>query len=109
MSMTKTPDVDYQAYMRQQAPELGQMQRGPTARAARRAVAKSKITIRIDTDIVEQFKQMVADGQGYQRLMNQALREWLMARGVTELVREELHTLMANMTALLQETSRRSC
>ena len=32
-----------------------------------------------------------------------------MAQGVTELVREELHTLMAKMMALLQETSRRSC
>lgn len=108
MHTTKKPDFDYQAYMKQNPPEPGQMRQGPEARQMRREVAKSKITIRIDTDIIEQFKQMVPDGQGYQRLMNQALREWLLAQGITELVREELKALTAQVMASLQETSRRS-
>ena len=108
MPTTKEPDFDYQTYMRQHPPELKQIQRGPAEREKRREVAKSKITIRIDTDIIEQFKQMVPDGQGYQRLMNQALREWLMAQGVTELVREELQELTAKVIVELQAVSRRS-
>jgi uncharacterized protein (DUF4415 family) len=108
MSTTKEPDFNYQTYMRQHPPELGQIRRGPAAREERREVAKSKITIRIDTDIIDQFKQMVPDGQGYQRLMNQALREWLMAQGVTELVREEIQALTAKVMVLLQEGSSRS-
>ncbi len=69
MATTQEPDFDYSTDMRR-PPEPGQVRRGPAAREARREVAKSKITIRIDTDMIEQFKQMVPDGQGYQRLMN---------------------------------------
>ena len=108
MPTTKEPDFDYQTYMRQHAPPPEQIQRGTAGREERREVAKHKITIRIDADIIEQFKHMVPDGQGYQSLMNQALREWLMAQGVTELVREELQALTAQMKASLQEASRRS-
>ena len=45
---------------------------------------------------------MVPDGQGYQSLMNQALREWLTAQSVTELVREELQALTAKVMRVLQ-------
>ena len=82
------------------------MQRGTVGREKRREVARHKITIRIDADIIEQFKHMAPEGQSYQSLMNQALREWLMAQGVTELIREELQALMAQMKVSLQETSR---
>jgi hypothetical protein len=66
-------------------------------------MAKSKITIRIDPDILEQFKQMVPDGQGYQRLINQALREWLMARDMQEVVRKELRIMTAQVIAAIKE------
>ena len=108
MSTTKEPDFDYQTYMRQHAPPPEHIQRGTAGREERREVAKHKITIRVDTDIIEQFKHMVPGGQGYQSLMNQALREWLISQGVTELVREELQALMAQLKASLQEASRRS-
>jgi pyrroline-5-carboxylate reductase len=64
---------------------------------------KSKITIRIDTDILEQFKQMVSDGQGYQSLINQALREWLVAQGIKDLVRQELKAMAAQIVASIQD------
>lgn len=108
MPTTQVSDFDYQTYTRQHTPPSESMRRGPAGRQERREVTKHKITIRIDSDILEQFKDMVPEGQGYQRLMNQALREWLMAQGVTELVREELQALTAQMMASLQEASRRS-
>jgi uncharacterized protein (DUF4415 family) len=108
MPTTKASDFDYQAYMRQHAPQPEAIRRGPAERDQRREVAKHKITIRIDADILEQFKHLVPQGQGYQSLMNQALREWLLAKGVTELVREELQALTAQMKASLQEASRRA-
>ncbi|ETW95743.1 MAG: hypothetical protein ETSY1_29400 [Candidatus Entotheonella factor] len=82
MPTTNDNEFDYQAYMRHHPPECDQLQRGVEAREQRRDMAKSKITIRIDSDILDQFKEMVPDGQGYQRLMNQALREWLEAQGI---------------------------
>jgi len=108
MRTTTEPDFDYETYMRQHAPPHEHIQRGTAGRAERRDVAKQKITIRIDADILEQFKNMVPDGQGYQSLMNHALREWLMAQGVTALVREELQALTAHMKASLHEASRRA-
>jgi uncharacterized protein (DUF4415 family) len=108
MSTTKDTEFDYQTYTRQNPPDPGQMQRGPEARQQRRDMAKSKITIRIDPDILEQFKQMVPDGQGYQRLINQALREWLMARDMQDVVREELRTMTAQVIAAVKEASHRS-
>jgi len=35
--------------------------------------SKSQITLRIDTDVLEQFK---AEGSGWQTRMNEVLREW---------------------------------
>ena len=64
--------------------------------------------IRIDPDILEQFKQMVPDGQGYQRLINQALREWLMACDVQDVVRQELKTMTAQLITAVKEASQRS-
>ncbi len=96
-------EFDYQTYMRQNPPELEQRQPGIEARQKRREMAKSKITIRIDSDILDQFKEMVPDGQGYQRLMNQALREWLEAQGIKALIQKGLSGMMAKVGAALQD------
>ena len=66
MSTTKDKEFDYQTYTRQNPPDAEQIQRGAEARRQRREMAKSKITVRIDPDILEQFKQMVPAGHGYQ-------------------------------------------
>ena len=46
---------------------------------------KTRITIRIDNDVLEWFRRQVhrAGGGNYQTLMNQALREHVEGRGVT--------------------------
>ncbi len=60
------------------------------SRARRGAVVpvppgKTRITIRIDNDVLEWFRKQVhrAGGGNYQTLMNQALREYVAGRGVT--------------------------
>jgi uncharacterized protein (DUF4415 family) len=105
MSTTKDKAFDYQTYMRQNPPDAEQIQRGPEARQKGREMAKSKITIRIDPDILEQFKQMVPEGQGYQRLINQALREWLMTRDMRDVVRQELRAMSAQLVDAVKEAS----
>ena len=62
---------------------------------------KSRITIRIDTDILNWFRHQVheAGGGSYQTLINEALREYLQYRDnmlettLRKVIREELHTI----------------
>jgi hypothetical protein len=59
---------------------------------------KTRITIRIDDDVLEWFRDQVdaAGGGSYQTLMNQALREWIGSREepledlLRRVIREEL-------------------
>jgi uncharacterized protein (DUF4415 family) len=102
MNITRDNEFDYQAYMRDNSPDFVRMNRGSDARQKRREVAKTRITLRIDTEIVEQFKQMIPEGRGYQRLINQALREWLAAQGVKELLQEELPSILSQAVLSIQ-------
>lgn len=60
--------------------------------------SKVRITIRLDGDIIDHFKQIVHDAGGgnYQTLINEALREHLQARDqrlektLRKVIREEL-------------------
>ena len=60
--------------------------------------SKVRITIRLDADIVDHFKQVVheAGGGNYQTLINDALREYLQARDerlektLRKVIREEM-------------------
>jgi uncharacterized protein (DUF4415 family) len=62
------------------------------------APGKTRITIRIDTDVLEWFRQQVHDAGGgnYQTLINEALREHMRYRDETlenvlrKVIREEL-------------------
>ena len=105
MPTSNTPEFDYQTYMKEHPPDPSKLQRGPAARHQRRATAKGRITIWIDHEVLEQFKQLVPDGQGYQRLINQALREWLTAQGVKELVRESLQEMTTQVVSALSQAS----
>ena len=61
---------------------------------------KTRITIRLDDDILEWFRDQAdaAGGANYQTLINQALRAYIDAQGelledrIREVVREELRT-----------------
>ena len=62
---------------------------------------KTRITIRIDEDILDWFRNEVDSigGGNYQTLMNQALREYILGRQepleeiLRRVVREELHSM----------------
>lgn len=65
------------------------------ARRSRQLTAKkNRITIRLDQDILAGFRELAGDG-AYQPLINQALRDWLTAQSVKELIREELTALIS--------------
>lgn len=71
--------------------------RGPVVKAAS---GKTRITIRIDDDVLAWFKEQVnlAGGGNYQTLMNQALREFIESENepleaiLRRVIREEMRT-----------------
>lgn len=89
-----TKPFDYEEYSRTHAPDPAGIRRGTAARSARRAATKQRITIRLDQDVVEEFKALVPEGRGYQALINTALREWLIARDLRQLIREDLREVV---------------
>jgi uncharacterized protein (DUF4415 family) len=70
--------------------------RGPVVRTAPR---KTRITIRLDTEVIAWFKKQVHDAEGgnYQTLINTALREHMVKKpeeieaALRKIIREELH------------------
>ena len=65
---------------------------------------KTRITIRLDNDVIEWFRQVVTDkgGGNYQTMMNDALREYIQRQKepleliLRRVVREELQSLSAD-------------
>ncbi len=104
MSTTKDKEFDYQEYMRESEPNQ-LLQKGFEERKERREAAKTRITIRIDEEVLDEFKRMVPNGRGYQGLINIALREWLIAREVKELVRGELEELVSKAVSSIESVA----
>ena len=96
-------EFDYHAHVTTHGPEADSARPARTARRKRRQAAKQRITIRVDEDILEEFRRLVPQGRGYQRLMNQALREWLAAKGIKDLVREELSGMVREAIASVSD------
>ena len=65
---------------------------------------KTRITIRLDNDVIEWFRQVVTErgGGNYQTMMNDALREYIQRQNepleliLRRVVREELQSLSAD-------------
>lgn len=91
--MSTNKDFDYQEHYANAKPDPEKLVSSQQARAQRRNMTKQRITIRLDQDILEQFKHM-ANEEGYQTLINQALRQWLQAQSVKELLRQDLPDLI---------------
>ncbi len=106
MSMIKEEEFDYQAYTRTHPPDASKIQRGADARRQRFEAAQRRQVIRIDEDVLDEFRQLTPDAQDYERLINQALREWLSAQNVKELVREELHEIIRTAMTSMQPKKR---
>lgn len=97
MNTVKDHDFDYQSYTRKTPPHPVKIHRGAEARQQRFAAAVARHAIRIEEDVLAQFQQLAPQAQGCEKLVNQALREWLSAKGVKELVREELQQILAGV------------
>lgn len=90
-----TSEFDYAEHTRTQEPNWPEVTRGTGAREARRRRAvKTKVTIRLDAEVVEGFKALVPEGEGYQGLINRALRDWLEAQSVAGLLERNLPRLI---------------
>ncbi len=108
MNTKNNKEFDYQAYMQNNSPNPDKIRRGLDALREKRESVKTKITIRIDEEVVCQFKEMVPDGRGYQSLINQALKEWLAAQGVKELVSEKLTSLVDKAVSSIESAAQLS-
>ncbi len=81
--------------------DFGKARRGPVVP---RPPGKTRITIRLDTDIIEHFQEMVdrAGGGNYQTLINDALREYIrgarLEKIVRRAVREEVGAIKESFT-----------
>lgn len=103
--MSTNKETDYQVWMRNNPPDRGK-QSGAKEREERRAEStKTKITIRLDSELIEEFKKMAGE-HGYQSLINRALREWLIKQDVTELLRAELGPLVGEALESLRKQER---
>jgi len=96
-------DFDYPAYFRENPPDPAKIQRGIEAREQRRKVTTPKTVVSIEDDIIAAFKQLVSQEQEYRQLINHALREWLIAKDVKELVRAELQKAIRQALASIQK------
>lgn len=94
--MSTKDDAAFEADLKEMMPHEERLVNSQQARAARRsaASAKQRITIRVDEDILVEFKELAGDDGNYQTLINHALRQWLEARGLKEMLREELPSLL---------------
>ncbi len=75
--------------------DFGKAKRGPAVRVPR---GKTRITIRLDDDVLEWFREQVdkAGGGNYQTLINDALRQYIertqepLEKTLRRVIREEL-------------------
>lgn len=69
--------------------DFSKARRGPVVPST---PGKTRITIRLDNDVIEYFQHLVdrAGGGNYQTLMNDALREYIRGRRLEKVVREAI-------------------
>ena len=101
MNTMEDEDFDYQVYTRETPPDPAKIQRGTAARARRLEAAMSRGAVRVEAGTLSQFEQLVGAGQDVEQVINRALREWLEAQGLRELLRAEIQSAVRqSMTAL---------
>ena len=102
MSTMEDDNFDYQADMRETPPDPAKIHRGTEARQRRVAAAMLQRAVRIDEDLLKEFRQLASEGQSYEQLINQALRDWLSAKGMKELVRAEFQQVVQESLSVAQ-------
>jgi uncharacterized protein (DUF4415 family) len=85
--------------------DFSKAKRGPVIRTPR---GKTRITIRIDADVLEWFRKQVhaAGGGNYQTMMNRALREYM--EGQVEPLEDTLRRVLREVIPARKVAKRRS-
>ncbi len=85
--------------------DFSKARRGPVIRTQ---PGKSRITIRIDDDVLEWFRKQVheAGGGSYQTMMNRALREYM--EGQVEPLKDTLRRVLREVIPVKKGAKRRS-
>ena len=83
--------------------DFSKAKRGPVIRTPR---GKTRITIRIDDDVVEWFRKQVheAGGGNYQTIMNRALREYM--EGQVEPLEQTLRRVLREVIPVKKSAKR---
>ncbi len=103
MSIVKDAPFDYQAFGKTNAPPVGKIKRGTNARKQRFESARMRMAVRIEEDILEHFQQFVLPGNSCEKVINQALREWLAVKDVKDLFPAELQQTVQQAIASIQK------
>ena len=90
MSTINDDDFDYPAFIKNNPPDPTKIRRGIAAREQRVEAAMKRPAVRVETEILAQFQEIAAPGQSAEQVINQALREWLSAKDLKEMIRGEL-------------------
>lgn len=93
---TKHNQNDNDEQLKSLKPDPDKLVNSKQARDARRKAAqqKQRITIRVDGDVLDEFKELAGEDGNYQTLINIALRQWLEAQGLKELLKKDLPGLV---------------
>ena len=85
--------------------DFSKAKRGPVIRTPR---GKTRITIRIDDDVLDWFRKQVheAGGGNYQTMINRALREHI--EGQMEPLEDTLRRVLSEVIPIKKSTKRRS-
>ncbi len=94
MNTMEDREFDYYSYAKTNPPDASKIQRGTGSREKRFEAAAVRGMIRIDEDILKEFDGLSSDTTEREQLVNRALREWISARSVKELVQQELSRII---------------
>jgi hypothetical protein len=68
MSTMEDDNFDYPAYTRETPPDPSKILRGTAERQRRFDAVMSRLSVRVDEDVFEQFRQLTTEGQNVERL-----------------------------------------
>ena len=90
MSTINDDNFDYPAFVKNNPPNPENIRRGIAARERRVEAVMKRPVVRVETEIFSRFQEIAAPGQTAEQIINLALREWLSAKDLKEMIRGEL-------------------
>ncbi len=94
MNTAKDREFDYRSYTRNNPPDPSKIERGTGPRRKRFESEMFQNKIRIEQDVLEEFDALASNEKEREQLINRALREWISAKSVKDLVHLELSRII---------------